>query len=397
MNKQMSKSQVVGVIGTFLALFLYGCAFSSLSLIIPTIAFDLSAELSALAPLYFLQFGGYCLAVAFLMFFSHRVSSGTALGSGVVAMAVGGAASWLAPSVGILRLTVLIFGLGMGFVNMSGLNLLNGVSSRYGSVMVNYSRAVVSVGSFLAPMTITALGRLGVSWRAFYLAVAVLALATLALAYPLISSTSGRRVVAGKSDVKGSVQDQGFWVLLACVVLYVGAEVAAWSWGASFMTARFGVSLSQAQPIVTLFFGVFVVGRFLLPPVFIKFGLKRALNVGLLLSLLLAAPTLFTANWSLFVKLYPLFGFVLAPIIPTLLALSSERYGRTAGFSLASLTLGIGVAAAVFPSVLGALTRWVPVNLSIPWTVVVMFGILNLTFWAWRPGQVSPGEGAAAE
>lgn len=383
----ISKLQLLGISGTYLALFLYGCGFSSLSLIIPSIALDLSRELSELASLYFLQFIGYCLAVGLLMLWSYRIRSGAALGGGVLLLIVGGLLSWLVPSLQLLRLTVFIVGLGMGFINMSGLALLNAVSRRYGSVMVNYSRAVVSMGSFLAPLTITALLHLNASWRVFYLIVAALGGAALTIAYPLLKDEAGRRVVAAKSEVKDSVKDRGFWVLLACVVLYVGAELAVWSWGASFMTNKFGVSLQTAQEVVSVFFGVFVLGRFFLPPVFIKFGLKRSLDVALIVGLAVAVPTLFTESWWLFTKLYPLLGLILAPIIPTLMALSSERYRQAAGFSLASLTLGIGLAAALFPWILGVITTWVSIEVSVSWAVVVLMVSLNLVLWIWRMGE----------
>jgi len=143
------------------------------------------------------------------------------------------------------------------------------------------------------------------------------------------------------------------WLGVAVFFVYTGTEATAGVWAYSVLTQARGVPAATAGFWVSLFWIGLTLGRFVF-----GFVAEHARMVTLLRASLVAIALLFALNLGAVATVVGLTtsGFAMAPIFPSLIAMTPARLGarhtgNAVGFQVAAAILG----AAWFPSLVGVL------------------------------------------
>ena len=116
-----------------------------------------------------------------------------------------------------------------------------------------------------------------------------------------------------------------FWLCVLIFFLYCGIEAGAGLWGCAFLTRARGMDLNAAQYVVTAYWGMLTVGRFLLGFTADKLGNRLLSTVSGAGVLLASALLLIPAGGFLPSAALLLIGFALAPIYPCLMHEATRR------------------------------------------------------------------------
>lgn len=317
----------------------------------PLLAPDYRLAPSALGAWLAAAFAGYVasgLAAGAIM---ARVGVGRLLTISVAltaAAALGQAAR--PPWPGLLALA-LLSGLGAGAVD-TAMNLV--VARRFGPRQVNWLHACWGIGATAGPLALGLLLAWGAAWPAGFAAIGV-ALALLALAF---AATWRRWAAKAEPAEPPSSWRQAMRLPttragIPAFFLYTGVEAAAGQWAASVLVAR-GWGAAEASTAAAAFWGALTIGRIAAGTIATRVAaplLPRAgaVTAALAIGAFASGPGPFDA------AALALAGFALAPIYPTLMALTPARTGAAAPHAI-----GVQVAAAMaggllLPALAGAL------------------------------------------
>jgi fucose permease len=252
----------------------------------------------------------------------------------------------------VLLAASVVAGAGGGAID-AGIN--SWVALRRGAGALNVLHGCYGVGAALGPAAISVSVALG-SWRVAYGAVTAL-LALLALLVALSrSSWDGGAVGSRGAASTGALRVPAVWVGVIAFFLYVGVEVGAAQWAYSLLVEARGLPAPAAAAVVSVFWIVFTVARFLFG--FLASGrpLERLLVASLLVAV--AGATCLVAGRGAPASgvALGLLGFGLAPVFPLLIALTPARVGlERAPAAIGLQVAGATVGGAVVPAGLGLL------------------------------------------
>ncbi|MFC7477006.1 MFS transporter [Dankookia sp. GCM10030260] len=279
---------------------------------------------------------------------------------GLTALAALGAA--LAPPWWMLVALALLSGLGAGAVD-AAMNVF--AAARFQPRHLNWMHACWGIGATLSPAIATGLLASGASWRAVYLTIGLM-LAALALAFLLTRARWGGPEAAGpRLPALAVLRNPMARRQIAAFFLYCGVEAGTGQWLATILVDARGAGPAAAGAATAVFWAALALGRIGLGFVVDRMGPDRMLRWAVLVAALASAGfALAPAGWDLAAA--GLLAVALAPLYPTLMALTPARLGAAAathavGFQVAAATLGAGL----LPALLGlAPITWVPALLA---------------------------------
>jgi len=320
--------------------------------------------------------GGTILLGAYLGFFIATLAAGIladTVGNRTILILAGGlAGAGLlafagANSYWLLFTAMLVIGLGMGSIEVSGNGLIVQLHQNNRGRYLNLLATFHGIGSLAVPLFAGWLLGAGVSWRMVFqysLPLAVL----LALAFALTPSPqAGSQEQALKTGFDWqAVGKLGFtrqmvWFYLA-IAFYVGAELGIGAWIVEFLQRSKGFSLIGATGFLSLFFAMIMLGRVAGSLVVEWVGYLRAVlgaaAVGLLCLLIgiFGPPSL-----AFFI---PLCGLFFSIIFPTLTAVVSNINRAQTNTILGLLFAAGGVGGAVGPWAIGLASNALGIQLG---------------------------------
>ncbi|MDT8305038.1 MAG: MFS transporter [Anaerolineae bacterium] len=255
--------------------------------------------------------------------------------------------AWLLP---LLALALFVAGTGEGMLGVGVNTLISWEHPARAAPFLNGLHFAFGVGAFLAPMVIVASYRL-----TGYVALAytVLALALLPLALWLVRLPSPLPLEGGGARVRPGADDTPVLVALVLfLALYVGAEIGFGGWIYSYALEREIAGETGAALLNSAYWGAFTLGRLVSIPLAALWRPRYLIPAHLLLALgglgllLLGRPQ--AAVWAGSV----IFGWALAPIFPTTVALAGRRVPLT-GRVTSWLMIGGSIGAMSLPWLLG--------------------------------------------
>lgn len=309
--------------------------------------------------------GGSILFGAYLGFFIATLAAGVLadsvgnrkiliLAGGLISLGIlafaGAATFWL------LFGAMLIIGLGMGCIEVSGNGLIVQLHQINRGRYLNLLATFHGIGALVVPLYAGWLLNAGVSWRQVFqysLPMAVL----LTLAFLLTPAPSKR---APKSTQQSAfdwqaVGKQGFtrqmiW-FYAAIAFYVSAELGIGAWIVEFLQRSKGFSLTGATGFLSLFFGMIMLGRVVGSFVVERLGYVPSVlgaATGGLICLLIGifGPPLL----AVFI---PICGLFFSIIFPTITAIVSDVNPKKTNTILGLLFAAGGVGGAVGPWAIG--------------------------------------------
>jgi fucose permease len=293
----------------------------------------------------------------------------------------------------VLVAAAVVSGVGTGAVD-AGINTF--AAARFAPRLVTWLHACWSFGSMVGPLLMAAAISAGLGWRRGYMAMAVL-LAAMAVGFALTrrqwDATMPREAGGGPrpearapSSFLRALLNPRIRTSAVLFFIYAGLEATAGRWAYSLLTEARGFAPGPAGIAVGAYWGGLFVGRVAFGAAAAHVASSRLLRLSTA-SLPLAAAILCVPGGvaAAFAGL-PLFGLLLAPVYPLLIAETPGRVGpddavHAVGFQIALGTLGVGL----LPAATGVLASHVGLESLGPVLLAGTVALLVLHELASRP------------
>lgn len=371
------------IFATIFAIFIYGMTAAMLGTILPDLSERFRLTPAQNGAIAFAQALGLMLASVGVgpLLDTEGDKVGLMLGLGLVA-----AALLLLPRArGFRSIATLLFMLGLGGgIVVTGANaLVSGVTPDHRATALNLVNLFFGLGGLATPFIAANLFKR--KWVPLCLTVAVLA--AVALAVQQVAPMPPAPGAAGFAlSQAGPVLARPLLFLLGLFLfLYVSCEVGVWNWLPRHLIAQ-GVPESRALNILSLGFALgLLVGRLAAGSVLLR---VPAVEVTLAASVAMAITTflmLRTNRAGTAGVLVFLAGLSMAPVFPTVLALTGAAFPRMTGTAIGFVITCGWAGLAVSSKVIGAIAGSDPLRLKkalllIPASAVLMV-VLNLAMW----------------
>ncbi len=312
-----------------------------------------------------------------------RVGAGRYLLIGSLLGAVGLLGFVLAPLWPLLLLAEFVRGLGSGVID-AGVNTF--VAPRYSASRMNWLHACFGIGLTIGPALVTlTVIELGQDWRWTYLLLGVLNL-LLALTFFL---TLGRWRVASAPDQAGAVVPNArlldslrlvmMWLSLALFFFYGGAEMGTGQLLNSLFVEGRAIDPTTAGFWVSFYWGSFTVGRMLIGLVADRIGPRALLRACMAGAVVGAALIWWNPVPEVSFAGLAVMGLALAPLFPTLVAVTPDRVGAAHTPNAIGFQIGFaGLGAALLVGLAGVLAENTGRESIAPFLVAVSLATLLL-------------------
>ncbi|MGO9193875.1 MAG: MFS transporter [Streptosporangiaceae bacterium] len=284
------------------------------------------------------------------------VRTGRLVAAGAMLVAVALAVEAFAPSLWVMAIGTVLFGVGFGTIDTA----LNAHAARhFGARDINWMHASYGLGATIGPLLVTALLSCGLGWRRIY-GLMALVLAALACVFTVRrrgwqESPHVCRAAGDKPGPATARRKPPAAVTLTFTAVETGIESGAGIWGYVFLTAGRGLAPETAGVAVSAYWAMMFAGRVVLGPVAQRLGPARVLAVAV--AGIPAGAALMTAPGPglLAVVGLMILGLAAAPVFP-LLTLMTPQWADSATGATRMVSLQVAASAvgsAALPAGLG--------------------------------------------
>ncbi len=362
-------------IGAFFAFFVFGFSDNLKGAVLPALLQDLKFSYSL---------GGTVLLGAYLGFMAATLSTGflaDAFGQKAVlllaglclALGVGGLNLFSAPAA--LMATMAILGFGLGCLELGCNALIVSLHSADKARYLNLMAVMHGLGSMLAPLYAGWLLAANFSWRLVYrwdlIPIGLLLAYFLLTRFPQRAAGSAEKIDFKRLGRTAFVP-QMLWYY-AAITLYVAIELGIASWIVEFLQKERGQSVAQSTQALSLFFGLIMLGRFVGSFFVEKLGYLRSILVMALAASGCVTLGLFGPPQLAFC--FPLSGFFLSIIFPTITAAASDAHPENLNSILGLLFTFAGLGGVLGPWAVGLVSDWGGLRLG--FGLNLLFGLLT--------------------
>jgi fucose permease len=313
----------------------------------PSIRAQFGLPLDALGALVVASAASYLFSSFISGWLLARMGVGTLLVLSCLTTAAGLLGYAVTPSWPVMVALGLAAGLGAGAID-AGLNAY--AAENFNARTVNWLHASFGLGAATGPLIMSGVIGAGLSWRLGYLLIGV-AQVVLATCFVFTRSQWHAHVAgehttpATSAPLRRTLALPSAWLGIVLFFVYTGLELSTGQWLYSLLTEARGVAPVVAGIWVSAYWGSLTVGR-LLSGVVIGRVTVRTLLYSCMVGAITGTALLWLdlATWATFAGV-ALLGLSLAPIFPSLIALTPERIGaahaaNTVGFQIAAAGLG---------------------------------------------------------
>jgi len=317
---------------------------STLGLLWPSMRLSFGMPVGALGIL--LVFGITASVISSAAAGRVRVRTGPLVAAGTMLVAVALAVEAFAPSLWVMAIGTVLFGVGFGTIDTA----LNAHAARhFGARDINWMHASYGLGATIGPLLVTALLSCGLGWRRIY-GLMALVLAALACVFTVRrrgwqESPHVCRAAEDKPGPATARRKPPAAVTLTFTAVETGIESGAGIWGYVFLTAGRGLAPETAGVAVSAYWAMMFAGRVVLGPVAQRLGPARVLAVAV--AGIPAGAALMTAPGPglLAVVGLMILGLAAAPVFP-LLTLMTPQWADSATGATRMVSLQVAASAA---------------------------------------------------
>ncbi len=329
-----------------------------------------------------------------------RMGAGPYLLVGCVLCSVGMLGFAIAPLWLLLLAAYFVFGLGAGVLD-AGINTF--IAPRYSASRLNWLHACFGVGLTFGPALVTAVViDLGQSWRWVYailfgFQIALTVIFTLTLNRWRLAQDVQTGSAQSEHDVPitATLRLMMMWLSLALFFFYGGVEIGTGQLLNSLFVEGRGVDPKTAGFWVSFYWGSFTIGRMLIGVIVDRLGPRTLLRACMLGTVLGAVLIWWNPVMEVSFIGLAIMGLSLAPLFPTLVAVTPDRVGQRHTANAIGFQIGFaGLGAAMLVGFAGALAENIGREIIAPFLVVVALITLFLHEWILarevkptRPGQ----------
>ncbi|MFA9464699.1 MAG: sugar MFS transporter [Velocimicrobium sp.] len=282
----------------------------------------------------------------------------------------------------LLCLWSIPYGLGAGSVDAV---LNNFVALHYKAKHMNWLHCFWGIGATFGPyiMGVSLTGNLG--WHYGYRIIAIIQIALtgiLLFSLPIwkknIAHIEDKNNVASPLKYKQLIRLPGAKQTLIAFFCYCSLEQVTGLWGSSYMVLKKGFAPEAAASLISLFYLGITVGRFFSGLLTLKINTKNMVRIGQGLAAI-GVVFIFVSITRIGIVAGLIFiGLGCAPIYPSLLHQTPERFGKNASQSMMGLQMACAYIGSTFsPPLLGVLNETIGIS-SYPFFQILFTGVMFL-------------------
>lgn len=357
----------------FITMFLLGGIQNTKGLILEHVQRDIALTLGQIGTLVAIFQVGFLAASLVTGYFTDKKGLKVTMMVGSLLMAAGLVGTSLAFGASSFLGFYLVIGLGIGAMLVSIVTIIPAFYKARAGMMFNVSNAMFGVGMIVMPLVLQALFSRQISWRVFYVGLAVVVAAIIAVLSALsLDRAKGADITV--RDLVGVVTHRDLLIVILFLLFYVAAEAAFLNFFPIFYGSLdiAGASIDEksatAAYVISSFAFLFTIGRFIGGLITVRLGERTTLVAFSFFSLaaVIAGRLLVTEA----VYTFMVFGFALSVLFPTASAVASKLTDRT-GSVMGLIYVASGLGGALAGSVVGQVSD--TYGVSIGFDVIIAF------------------------
>lgn len=324
----------------------------SVGTVIPAIIREFQLGMTAAGAFQYATMSGIGLSAIGLGFLADRIGRKQSIVLGLSLFAVSSILFAAGHSFPFFVSLLFVAGLGIGIFKAGALALIGDISgsTREHASTMNLIEGFFGVGAIIGPAIVTISLANGTSWKWVYIIAGILCVALVVgtLVAPMPAPKDVQSVPADPRDAMTMLADPVALFFSAMLVLYVGAEAAIYVWAPTYLQGYVGSNAWLAAYVVSVFFTLRAVGRFLGAWLLAKFDWATVLAV---CSVAMAALFVMAAVGGRGIAIFalPATGLFMSVLYPTINStgiscFARERHGSIAGLLLFFTCVGAVIA-----------------------------------------------------
>jgi fucose permease len=332
---------------------------------------------------------GAALSGFFSSWFGRRLGIGRLLSLSCVLTGLALIGYSLLPNLWLIVVCAVVIGLAAGATDAT----VNGyVAKHFSERLMQWLHASFGVGITIGPIVMTYILVQDSPWQLGYqfhaalqLILAVMFFVTATLWFKVHENEQDPTANQHVSDdhntaMKTSLTNLRVWLGVAMFFFYCGLEFSVGLWTFSLLADVRGFSTAQAGVWVSVYWGMFTVGRIVMGGIAHKVSSSQMIVFGFVLStigaLVFALSDHVYANLAALVAI----GFAYAPMYPamvstTLKRVGAEHFNNAMGLQVTGASLGI----AVLPGTIGVIASKTSLGIY-PWLLLLITGFMLVAY-----------------
>ncbi len=376
-----------------MAMAVYAVYLGALGVLLPLLGAKYGLGTEVQGRLFPANFSGFVVGVLICGWLSDRHGRKAVMAGGAALYCAGLFLMATAPGFSGILLASALVGAGSGAMEVVASALAGDVYPQKRALLLNGIQVAFGIGAVAGPVVVRAAAASSVGWSGFLFGIAALTALLVVVLIPQGMPAASSEEGVHRDQLRGIVSDRAFRFLCIALCLYVGGEVAVFSWVPSYMTARFDNGSTWAATSGAWFWIGMTAGRFLVSALVHRFR-SAPLAAGLaftgatVATLITVAPNAFTLT-----LVTAACGFLFAGIFGLVLAEAADRFPNASGTVLGGVVASGGAGGAILPYIVSAVADsrlgWGPALALIP-VAMGTCGVLLATL----PKRSTPVSGA---
>lgn len=354
----------------FTTMFLLGGIQNTKGIILEQVHHDIGLTMSQIGTLISTFQYGFLIASLLTGYFTDKKGLRFMMFIGASCMAIGLVGTSMAFTVMLFLGFYLVIGLGIGSMLVSIVTVIPTFYKERAGMMFNVANAMFGVGMIVTPLVLNMMFSHNISWRIFYIAVAVIVALILLVLTTLRLEKSGGMDMNVK-DFMQLLANPRLMLVIAYLLFYVAAEVAFLNFFPIFYSsldianATVTEKTATGAYVIASFAVLFTVGRFIGGFINMRLGERNTLILFSALSLV----TLIISRMMVYEWIYAFmaFGFAMSVLFPTASAIGTRMTDKSGSMlGLIYVASGLG----------GAFAGWLVGMLSDTYGIAFGFNTL---------------------
>lgn len=305
------------------------------------------------------------------VYYSKKTVLGLSLGLIAVALLV----LTVAKSFPMLLLGLFFIGGGTGIVDSQVVSMMADTSEINKTFYINFIHAFYGVGALIFPVVIATILQTEYSWKLLYRISAVVCAIVLFFFIRTSYQETKERIDFSLKEVKQLGSNKAFLAICLCMFCYAGAEAGVWGWITTYTEKVIGFSSMASSICLGVFWGMIIIGRFIVGGVSKSISTDKILivlsGVSVFVTLIIAFATTEAMVWFSVIAM----GLTYSAQWPTLTAYGAELCEKNQGVVFAVLTAAGGIGMTVVPYIMGVISQYTNERISMVLPVLLLVAI----------------------
>ncbi|MGP4081665.1 MFS transporter [Pseudalkalibacillus sp. R45] len=381
----------------FFTMFLLGGLSSTKGIVLDEVEKDIGLDLSEFGLVVFIFQWGFVLASVIIGYFTDKRGVKVMMVIGSIIMGAGLLGTGLAQTIAFFLGFYLIVGFGLGAMTVASNAIVPAVYPEKQGTMFNIAMGIYGFGMFLFPIVLKMMFSNDISWRYFYIGIAILLIALIFYVFS-VKLPEGEVDKVNLSAFKEMLGQYQFILVMIFLVFYVSAEVSFLNFFPTYLKdltlggASEAAKNSMVATIISVFSLCFTVGRLAGGWLINKLGERMLLLSFSALSLVFVTISkVFVDDW---VYLFGVAGLFFSVLFPTATAIGT-KLSRTGGSALGLVYVAAGIGGAFAGWIVGVVSEAYGSDAGFNLPIVFLAILLVLSFFIRKPSTSESSEGNA--